>query len=67
MINKNSKIFLAGHQGLVGSAIYRKLISKGFKNIIIKSRKELDLLDQAKVINFLKKKTLSLYLLQQLR
>ena len=56
MINKNSKIFLAGHQGLVGSAIYRKLISKGFKNIIIKSRKELDLLDQAKVINFLKKK-----------
>ena len=56
MINKNSKIFLAGHQGLVGSAIYRKLVSKGFKNIITKSRKELDLLDQTKVISFLKKK-----------
>ena len=52
---KNAKIFLAGHNGLVGSAIYRKLISKGFNKIIIKNRKELDLRDNARVIKFLKK------------
>ena len=34
MINKNSKIFVAGHNGLVGSAIVRKLKEKGYKNII---------------------------------
>jgi len=34
MLNKNSKIFLAGHGGLVGSAIFKQLINKGYKNII---------------------------------
>jgi len=42
-INKNSKIFLAGHNGMVGSAIYRKLIQNGYKNIITENRKKLDL------------------------
>ena len=56
MINKNSKIFVAGHNGLVGSAIVRKLKSKGYKNIITINRSILDLTNQNKVLNFLKKK-----------
>ena len=54
-LNKKSKIFLAGHNGMVGSAIYRKLINKGYTNIIVKSRKQLNLLDQSKTFKFLKK------------
>ena len=50
------KIFLAGHKGLVGSAILRKLKQKNFKNIITADRKKLDLLNQKSVYKFLKKK-----------
>ena len=50
------KIFLAGHKGLVGSAILRKLVSKKYKNIITADRKRLDLLDQRKVYQFIKRK-----------
>ena len=50
------KIFLAGHKGLVGSAIYRKLIEKKYKNIIIIDKKKLDLLNQNSVFKFIKKK-----------
>ena len=50
------KIFLAGHKGLVGSAIHRKLKEKNFKNIIVEDKKKLNLLDQRKVYKFLKKK-----------
>ena len=53
---KNTKIFLAGHKGLVGSSIYRKLIKEKYKNIILADKKKLDLLDQKKVFEFLKKK-----------
>ena len=56
MLNKNSKIFVAGHKGLVGSAIIRKLIQKGYNNIITIEKKKLDLTNQQKVHNFLKKK-----------
>ena len=49
-------IFLAGHKGLVGSAILRKLKKKNYKKIITIDRKNLDLLDQKSVLNFLKKK-----------
>ncbi len=56
MIKYNSKIFIAGHKGLVGSAILRKLKEKGYKNLIIADRKKLDLTNQAKVIKFLKSK-----------
>ncbi len=56
MINKKSKIFVAGHNGLVGSAIVRKLLDKGYKNIITIEKNNLDLTDQSKVFNFLKKK-----------
>ena len=50
------KIFLAGHKGLVGSAILRKLKKKNYKNIITADRKKLDLLNQKSVYKFLKKK-----------
>ena len=55
-INKNSKIFLAGHNGMVGSAIYRKLIKNGYKNIITQNRKKLDLTNQNQTFKFLKNK-----------
>jgi len=51
-MNKNDKIYIAGHNGLVGSAIIRKLQSEGFNNIITKTHKELDLIDQAAVDRF---------------
>jgi len=54
-LNKNSKIYLAGHKGLVGSAILKKLQSCGYKNIMVRNRKQLDLRDQKKVFNFFKK------------
>ena len=55
MINHNSKIFIAGHKGLVGSAIIRKLISCGYNNLLTVDKKKLDLTNQEKVFNFLKK------------
>ena len=54
-INKKSKIFIAGHNGMVGSAILKKLKDSGFKNILTAKRKKLDLLNQMKVFSFLKK------------
>jgi len=55
-INKKSKIFIAGHNGMVGSAIKKKLSEKGYKKIITIEKKKLDLIDQKKVFDFLKKK-----------
>ena len=55
MINHKDKIFVAGHKGLVGSAIVRKLKSKGFKNILISEKSKLDLTNQNSVLSFLKK------------
>ena len=55
MLNKKSKIYLAGHRGLVGSAILQKLKNSGYKNITTKTSKQLDLRDQKKVMNFFKK------------
>ena len=52
MINFNSKIYIAGHNGLVGSAILKKLRLKGYKDIIFKDRNKLDLKDQKKVFFF---------------
>ena len=56
MIKKTDKIFVAGHKGLVGSAIIRKLKIKGYNNIITVEKKKLNLISQEKVISFLKKK-----------
>ena len=55
MIKRKSKIFVAGHKGMVGAAILRKLKLKGFTNIITRDKKKLDLLDQSKVFRFLRK------------
>ena len=51
-MEKNSKIFVAGHNGLVGSAIVRKLRSEGYDNLILRSRRELDLRNQNAVREF---------------
>lgn len=50
-MNKNAKIFVAGHKGLVGSALVRKLNEKGFNNLILKTHAECDLTDQSAVQN----------------
>ena len=51
-MNKDSKIYIAGHRGLVGSAICRLLNAKGFTNIVLKTHVELDLTNQAAVQGF---------------
>ena len=58
-LKKNDKIFLAGHNGMVGSAILRTLIKKGYKNIIIKEKKKLNLENQKDVNNFFKKEKIN--------
>ncbi len=55
MISKKSKIFVAGHRGLVGSAVVRRLKKQGFTNIVTITKKKLDLIDQSKTFKFLKK------------
>lgn len=52
-MNKNAKIFVTGHRGMVGSALVRRLQSDGYTNIITRSRQELDLLNQVAVQSFL--------------
>lgn len=54
-MNKTSKIFIAGHKGLVGSAVLKNLQDKGYDNLIFKDREELDLLNQQAVKNFFEK------------
>ena len=54
-INKLSKIFFAGHNGLVGSSIVRRLKIYGYKNILTISKKKLDLRNQKNVEKFFKK------------
>lgn len=51
-INKNTKIYIAGHRGMVGSAIDRQLRAKGFNNIVTRTHSELDLCDQNAVQSF---------------
>jgi GDP-L-fucose synthase len=51
-MNKDSRIYVAGHRGLVGGAVYRKLQSEGYNNIITCGHRELDLIDQAAVDGF---------------
>ena len=55
MLSKKSKIFIAGHKGMVGSSIYRKLKKTGYKNLLLVDKRKLDLLDQKKVYDFLNK------------
>ena len=55
MIDKGSKIYVAGHRGLVGSAILQNLKDKGFTNLIVRTHKELNLTDQVAVGEFFRK------------
>jgi len=52
-MDKNARIFVAGHRGMVGSAIVRRLRSAGYGNLILRPREELDLANQADVFAFL--------------
>jgi len=54
-MNLNDKIYIAGHRGLVGSAIIRQLESRGFTNLLMRTHKELDLTSQAQVQAFFQK------------
>ena len=54
-MNKTDKIYVAGHRGLVGSAITRRLEKEGYDNLVLKTRQELDLLDQKAVNEFFRK------------
>lgn len=51
--NENAKIFVAGHRGMVGSALVRRLHAAGYRDLLTPSRTELDLLDQAAVFSYL--------------
>ena len=52
-VSKSARIFVAGHRGMVGSALVRKLAAKGYSNLLTAARSELDLLDQAAVAAFM--------------
>ncbi|MDZ4785881.1 MAG: GDP-L-fucose synthase [bacterium] len=54
-MKKEERIYIAGHKGLVGSALIRQLTSQGYKNIITQSHSELDLMNQSQVSDFFKK------------
>ena len=55
MVSKKSKIFIAGHKGMIGSAILRKLNEKGYKNLFYIEKEKLDLRNQKNVFTYLKK------------
>jgi len=54
-MDKNSKIYIAGHRGMVGSAIYRRLLKEGFHNFVFRTSNELDLRNQQAVADFFAK------------
>ena len=55
MIKKNSRIYVAGHTGLLGKSVHKLLINNGYKNLIFKKKKDLDIRDKKKLDNFFKK------------
>lgn len=56
-MRKNSRIYVAGYEGFIGSAIVRRLKQLGYNNLLLKKDKELELIDQKKVCAFFKKET----------
>ncbi|MFM0325513.1 GDP-L-fucose synthase family protein [Caballeronia glebae] len=62
-MNKGSRIFVAGHKGMVGSALVRHLASRGYHHLITRSRQELDLLDQRAVADFFGQESIDVVLL----
>ena len=51
-MNKDTRIFVAGHRGMVGSAVVRNLEAKGYRNVVARSHSELDLTNQAAIEAF---------------
>jgi GDP-L-fucose synthase len=66
-MDKNSRIFVAGHRGMVGSALVRRLAAAGYTNVITRSRVELDLTDQAAVNRFFQAEKIDVVLLAAAR
>ncbi|CAH2898377.1 MAG: GDP-L-fucose synthetase (EC [uncultured Paraburkholderia sp.] len=66
-MNKHSRIFVAGHRGMVGSALVRRLAAAGYTNVITRSRVELDLTDQAAVNRFFQAEKVDVVLLAAAR
>ena len=66
-MNKQARIFVAGHRGMVGSALVRRLGAEGYQNVITRSRKELDLTDQAAVNRFFESEKIDVVLLAAAR
>ena len=62
-MNKNSKIFIAGHRGMVGSAVLSKMSELGYNNIVTKTRQEVNLLDQKSVESFFEQEKLDAVIL----
>ena len=52
-LNKRSKIFIAGHNGMVGSSVLRHFKKEGYKNLFFKNRKSLNLIDQRKTFSYI--------------
>ncbi|MGH8596388.1 MAG: NAD-dependent epimerase/dehydratase family protein, partial [Gammaproteobacteria bacterium] len=53
-ISRDSRIFVAGHRGMAGSALMRRLQRGGYRNLVTRTRQELDLLDSAVVARFMR-------------
>jgi GDP-L-fucose synthase len=66
-MEKAAKIYIAGHRGMVGSAIFRKLQKEGFSNLLTRTSSELDLRDQKAVTDFFQKKSRIMYFLLRQR
>ena len=60
MLDKSSKIYVAGHRGLVGSAIWNNLLRRGYTNLVGRTHKDLDLTDQYAVKKFSMRSSLML-------
>ncbi|MFL9907933.1 GDP-L-fucose synthase family protein [Paraburkholderia sp. RL17-337-BIB-A] len=66
-MNKQARIFVAGHRGMVGSALVRRLEADGYHNFVTRSRAELDLMDQAAVNGFFEREKIEVVLLAAAR
>jgi GDP-L-fucose synthase len=66
-MNKQARIFVAGHRGMVGSALVRRLNAEGYHNVVTRSRAELDLKDQAAVNGFFEREKIEVVLLAAAR
>jgi len=66
-MNKHARIFVAGHRGMVGSALVRRLNAEGYRNVVTRSRAELDLKDQAAVNRFFEQDKIDVVLLAAAR